>query len=217
VPLGEVCELLRVAFPVDERPGIARPLLPSTWDSTLPRLTFAFSGTFWIREECCEISRISRLRVRVKARSSWIGAGGTEARADQPMGEKICGQAGVTHIALVSRDVANVLCIGKYQLKIAFQQMPYWLPVHVRGLHRHMRHAMRAQPLVQIKQLRGSGAKGPCLIVQGFRYTADAGHNAVFVCTSMPGQRRKSTSIDLSSFKTVISNEVSGETLVFKL
>jgi hypothetical protein len=62
---------------------IARPELPRTLERTLPSFRFASSRVFWIRKESWEISRTS-LRVRVRSRNSWIGAGGTKLERISP-------------------------------------------------------------------------------------------------------------------------------------
>ena len=49
---SQIGELFRVASPSMSACRMARPLLPSTSDSTLPSLRFASSSTFWMREEC---------------------------------------------------------------------------------------------------------------------------------------------------------------------
>src|SRR5690242_18741085 len=64
---------------------MARPLLPSTSDKTLPSFRFASSGIFWMREECWEISRTGAGDIA----QFLDGLRRYEARANQPVREQI--------------------------------------------------------------------------------------------------------------------------------
>ena len=63
---------------------IARPLTPRMSLTTVVSFRLASSRTFWSRSVCWAISRTSCLRVRVRSRSSWIGAGGTKLLRIRP-------------------------------------------------------------------------------------------------------------------------------------
>src|SRR5581483_12102713 len=90
---------------------------------------------------------------------------------------------------LASRDIANVLRVGQHQLKVPLQQMPDRFPVHPRRLHRDMGDPMGTQPLVELKQRRSGGSKGPYLIMRRLCDTADAGNHTVLV-DIQPGASR---------------------------
>ena len=74
---GSVCPAMSAA-------RIARPLTPRMSLATRVSFTFASSSVFCRRRVCRAISRTSCLRVRVRSRSSWIGAGGTKLPGISP-------------------------------------------------------------------------------------------------------------------------------------
>jgi len=89
---------------------------------------------------------------------------GHEARTDQPVRQQVRDPGGIVHVGLASGDVTDVLGVGEHQLKVLFQQMPHRLPVHPRGFHRHMGHAVAPQPLIELEQGAGGRRKAAHLI-----------------------------------------------------
>ena len=72
---------------------IARPLTPRMSVTTRVSFTFASSSVFCKRCVCRAISRTSCLRVRVRSRNSWIGAGGTKLPRISPCANRSAIQA----------------------------------------------------------------------------------------------------------------------------
>ena len=85
-------------------------------DRLLVSFTFASSENSSATAACADaVSRTSCVRVRVRSRRSWIGAGGTKLLPDQPHGQQIRDPLRVLHVALASGDVPDVLRIGQHQ------------------------------------------------------------------------------------------------------
>lgn len=70
------------------------------------------------------------------------GGGRDEARVDESVGEEIGDPGGVVHIALATGDVADLLGVPEQEGGVAFQDVPYRLPVDARGLHGDMGDAV---------------------------------------------------------------------------
>ncbi len=82
-----------------------------------------------------------------------------EARADQAVRQQIGDPHRVVHVGLAAAHVADVRCVGQHQLELAFEHVPHRLPVHARGLPRHVGAIVLGQPVGQLKQLGGRGAE----------------------------------------------------------
>src|ERR1700722_1130005 len=81
---GQVSELFRIRLPGNQRLEDGPSTLAEYVREDAPELQIASSKIFWLREECCEISRTSCFRVRVKSRNSWIGTGGRKLARISP-------------------------------------------------------------------------------------------------------------------------------------
>jgi len=64
---------------------------------------------------------------------------------------------------------------------VPLQQMPHRFPVHPGRLHRHMRHSLRAQELVELQQRRGGRRKSLHFIVHGLGHAANTRNNTVLM------------------------------------
>src|SRR4051812_30840165 len=79
--------------PAIRAPMMARPDLPITWVSTEPSFRLASSSVFWMRWAWLACSRTSCLRVRSRARMSWVGASGTKLARTRPWARRSASQA----------------------------------------------------------------------------------------------------------------------------
>jgi len=82
-----------------------------------------------------------------------------EAAADQAVREQVGNPRGVVDVGLTSGHVLHMHGVREHQLELAIEDVPDRPPVHAGGLHRHMGHVERRQPLRQQQQLAGRRAE----------------------------------------------------------
>ncbi len=144
-------------------------------------MRLASSSTFWMRSECCETSRTSCLRVRVRSRSCWIACGGTKLERIRP-----CASRSAIHIA----SLTSVLRPGTLRMCAALASTSsnsasstchtgfQYTPVASIATWRAV---VLGQPVGQREQLGGGGAEAAHLLMHGRRDAAHAGHDGVLV------------------------------------
>ena len=84
--------------------------------------------------------------------------------ANQPVRQQIRNPRRIIHVALAARHVADVHRIGQHQREVLFQHVPHGLPVDAGGFHRHVRTAVRREPLGQRQQPTGRRRHGVMLV-----------------------------------------------------
>ena len=75
-----------------------------------------------------------------------------EARPQQPSFQQLTEPLGILDVGLATGKVLDMLSVDQQQLEVVLKYRPHRLPVHARGLHRHLRHAVRLQPIAQHQQ-----------------------------------------------------------------
>jgi hypothetical protein len=83
-----------------------------------------------------------------------------EAGADQAVRQQVRKPHRVVDVGLAPGHVLHVRGVGQHQLEVAFQHMPYRLPVHAGGLHGDDLDTAGIQPIGQAQQTRGGRGEG---------------------------------------------------------
>jgi hypothetical protein len=77
-----------------------------------------------------------------------------ETAANQPVCQQIRDPRRIIHVALASRDIADVHRVGEDEREVGFQHMPHRLPVDAGGFHAHVGTSKRGEPWVEVEQPR---------------------------------------------------------------
>ena len=143
-----------------------------------------------------DLRATSCLRVRVRSRSSWIGAGGTKLLRISP-----CASRSAIHVAsfmslLRPGHVADVHRVGQDQREVLFEHMPDRLPVDAGGFHRDVRAAVRGRASRPTPAARAwSSDTVRCSYVTSAPAAIRRHAVTLPACTSSPAHRGYRTSI----------------------
>jgi hypothetical protein len=81
--------------------------------------------------------------------------GRDEAAADQPQRQEVADPGRIVLVTLAPRNVPDVHGVGEHQGHVVFKHMPHRLPVDAGRFHRHVRDAMRREPVREFEQPSG--------------------------------------------------------------
>ncbi len=87
-----------------------------------------------------------------------------KARSQQPVLQQVGDPLAILLIRLPPRHRFDMLRVHQQHLKLPFQKIPNWFPIHPGGLHGHMGYSAAAQPVAQLQKFLGERAELPRLM-----------------------------------------------------
>ena len=148
-PLASSASTAGSVVPATSASSIARPDTPrmsvATQSSLMPvssRILCSRLASRW-RSSICALA-VAR---QVAQRADRLGR--HEAGAQQPGLQQLAQPGRVGDVGLAARDLLDVAGVDEQALELVLEDRPHRLPVDAGGLHRHLRHAVRLQPVAQ--------------------------------------------------------------------
>jgi hypothetical protein len=75
---------------------------------------------------------------------------GDEATLQESVLQKLRDPLTVLGVRLASGNCLDMLCVGQQDLKVTFENVPHWLPIHACGFHGDVLNAELLQPHHQL-------------------------------------------------------------------
>ena len=105
------------------------------------------------------------------------GLGWDEARLEQTPRQEQRQPGGVDGVGLAPRHVLDVAGVDQHHLEVGLQDVVDGLPIHPGGLHGHVGHSQRAQPVREGEQVGRRRAEGGDLFGASAPLVGEAGTN----------------------------------------